>query len=151
MYSWYKYSMVCYMYLDDFDGTGSDYGTCQWFTRGWTLQEFIAPRMVVFFDRNWFDFGEKSESALEISCITWIDKVLLQSKSELSDHSVAEKMTWAARRKTTGLEDSSYSHLGLFNVHMPPLYGEGTAAFYRLQEEIIKSTNDLSIFIWWKP
>jgi hypothetical protein len=79
--------------------------------------------MVVFFDQNWSDFGEKSELAAKISNITWIDEMLLQSKSHLSDFSMAEKMRWAARRKTIRVEDRSYSLLGLFAIHMPLLYG----------------------------
>ncbi|KAH8598530.1 heterokaryon incompatibility protein-domain-containing protein [Bisporella sp. PMI_857] len=150
MFAWYKRSLVCYVYLDDFDGFG-DYGRCRWFTRGWTLQELISPRMVVFFNRDWKDFGERSELAERISQVTWIDEALLRSQSNLSDFSVAEKMRWASRRKTTRVEDGSYSLLGLFNVNIPLLYGEGHAAFYRLQEEIIKSSSDLSMFVWWKP
>jgi hypothetical protein len=151
MFDWYKNSMVCYVYLEDYRGCDAEYERCRWFTRGWTLQELIAPRMVVFFDRDWKDFGNKWDLAARISHITWIDQALLRLQADLPDYSVAEKMRWAARRRTTRAEDRSYSLLGLFNVHMPLLYGEGHSAFYRLQEEIIKSTNDLSIFVWQKP
>jgi hypothetical protein len=60
-------------------------------------------------------------------------------------------MSWAARRQTTRIEDRAYSLLGLFNVNMPLIYGEGNSAFRRLQEEILKSSTDQTIFCWRAP
>lgn len=114
-----------------------------WFTRGWTLQELLAPARVVFFDRHWVDIGSKSSLHEAITDRTGIIDFLNWEKA-----CVAQKMSWAARRKTTRLEDEAYCLMGLFGVNMPLLYGEGSNAFMRLQLEIIESTNDESIFAW---
>lgn len=118
-----------------------------WFTRGWTLQELIAPREVILYDQNWIEIHRKSTSAKLLSRITGIDQDVL-SGADFRQLSIAVRMSWAARRVTTRLEDQAYSLLGLFGVNMPLLYGEGTEAFRRLQEEIIKGSTDHSIFAW---
>ena len=123
----------------------------RWFTRGWTLQELIAPAQVQFYDKSWNSIGMKDNLSQELSLITGIgQEVLLASKGrnleELLDQvPTARKMSWAANRETTRIEDTAYCLLGIFGVNVPLLYGEGERAFIRLQEEIVKNSNDLSL------
>lgn len=119
----------------------------RWFTRGWTLQELIAPSNVLFFTQNWGKIAAKTKISHIISEITLIDPTVLD-EGNIEICTVAEKMSWAAKRKTTRVEDMAYCLLGLFDVNIPLLYGEGTKAFFRLQEEIMKSTEDQSLFAW---
>ncbi|KAH6612868.1 hypothetical protein B0J18DRAFT_69947 [Chaetomium sp. MPI-SDFR-AT-0129] len=129
----------------------------RWFKRGWTLQELIAPKDVFFYSKQWFPLGSKRRGTRDmvnpevISDITEIDLHVLQSLVELEDVSVASRMRWAANRDTTRVEDKAYCLMGIFGVNMPLLYGEGDRAFIRLQEEILKSTDDQSIFAWKCP
>ncbi|KAM5346317.1 hypothetical protein ACJ41O_009322 [Fusarium nematophilum] len=122
----------------------------RWFTRGWTLQELIAPNEVKFYSKDWSYLGRKSRLRIWISAFTGIDHFILAG-ADISLVSVARKMFWAARRQTTRVEDMAYSLLGLFSVNMPLIYGEGDKAFIRLQEELIKTTDDQSIFAWTIP
>jgi hypothetical protein len=147
MYSWYKASEVCYAYLADVRRGATlsdDLRKSQWFTRGWTLQELLAPRSVVFFDNDWIDVGTKLSLEEIISEITGIDDFV-----NFRTACVAQKMSWTAKRETTRIEDEAYCLLGLFDVNMPPLYGEGRKAFMRLQLEILKTSDDESIFVWY--
>ena len=103
----------------------------KWFTRGWTLQELIAPNDVVFFDREWHEIGHATDLSEEIHQATGIEA---RYRNFPQQASIAMKMSWAAKRETTKGEDLAYSLLGLFNVNMPLLYGEGAQkAFLRLQ------------------
>ena len=117
----------------------------RWFTRGWTLQELLAPRNVVFHDKDWREFGSRLSLSEQISLVTGIQVGHLFN---MNDASAAQKMSWASGRKTRRVEDMAYSLMGIFDVNMPLLYGEGEKAFIRLQHEIIKSTDDESIFAW---
>ena len=92
--------------------------------------------------------GEKFEFLEELSAATGIPIYVLEDRQSVDEVSVAERMSWAAYRETTRLEDTAYSLLGLFDIHMPLLYGEGDKAFIRLQEEILKTTDDYSLFAW---
>ncbi|KAK0376891.1 HET domain-containing protein [Colletotrichum limetticola] len=121
---------------------------CKWFTRGWTLQELIAPAAVEFYDAGWKLRFSKDVWSGRLSTITNIDIDILTFEKELSAVPVAVKMSWAAHRRTTRVEDRAYSLLGLFDIHIPMIYGEGRKAFQRLQEEIAKETDDLSLFAW---
>jgi hypothetical protein len=137
----------------------------RWFSRGWTLQEMIAPSQIIFFGKNWSVLGKKCNKSWEyrkswnsetnlvklLSSITTIPEAVLVDPSQRTSCSVARKMSWAARRKTTREEDMAYSLLGIFDVNMPLLYGEGTRTFIRLQEEIMKETDDQSLFAWGFP
>lgn len=122
----------------------------RWFTRGWTLQELIAPPKLAFFGCDWNFIGSRDDSRIleAISKATSIDKLVLSHSKSVMSVSVANKMGWAAGRKTSRIEDHAYSLLGLFGVNMPMLYGEGDRAFKRLQEEIIKTINDHTILAW---
>jgi hypothetical protein len=150
MFQWYKNAEICYVYLADLpsDSDVSRLPLCRWFTRGWTLQELVAPNVVKFYDCEWNPFGTKVELVDIISSSTGIPSDLLLGRSPLSDSSMATRMSWAAQRQTTRLEDLAYCLLGIFEVNMPLIYGEGMRAFRRLQEEIIKRNNDLTIFAW---
>lgn len=155
MYSWYQKSARCYAYLADVNNFDLRNGTTEfrksrWYTRGWTLQELIAPSQVAFYSRDWTRLGTKLELRELISRITGIDISILAG----ADHRsicVARKMFWASRRQTTRVEDMAYCLLGLFSVNMPLMYGEGKDAFIRLQKKIIKMYDDQSIFAWSLP
>lgn len=131
---------------------------CSRFTRGWTLQELIAPTKVIFYDSCWQWNQAKVGSprskstrdylVVDICQITKIDRRLLNGERLLHSYSVAQKFSWASRRRTTRIEDVAYCLLGIFDLNMPLLYGEEEKAFRRLQEEIIRSTADLSILAW---
>jgi hypothetical protein len=94
------------------------------------------------------NLGDKLTLSTLISEITQIPEDVVRSPSALSFASVANRMSWASERQTTRIEDVAYSLLGIFNVNMPLLYGEGKKAFIRLQEEILKESDDQSIFAW---
>jgi hypothetical protein len=152
MFEWYKNAAVCYAYLADIFSPevydlhkDSGFQESRWFTRGWTLQELLAPSMVIFYDRDWKEIGTKSSLSAEISDKTGIAR---SDFLDFKDANVAVKMSWASGRETTRVEDTAYCLLGLFGVNMPLLYGEGTDAFIRLQLEILKISDDETIFAW---
>lgn len=149
MFRWYAKSEVCYAYLDDINGSSyiRELPTARWFTRGWTLQELIAPRNMIFFSKDWEVIGSKESLRKTLGRITTIPSTAL-STTPPAYFSVAERMSWIAERETTKAEDLAYALLGLFDVHMPLLYGEGDRAFIRLQEEIMKYSDDQSLFSW---
>ncbi|RMZ09330.1 hypothetical protein D0862_03657 [Hortaea werneckii] len=124
------------------------FAECSWFTRGWTLQELIAPREVLFFGVDWNRLGSSHHLVETIAARTLIDADLLRGRKELKRYSIAQRMSWAADRVTSRIEDRAYSLLGLFDVNIPLLYGEREKAFMRLQEEIIRRSPDESIFAW---
>lgn len=155
MFRWYRNSGVCYAYLSDLNpaGDGQDefdaaLARCRWFSRGWTLQELIAPVELRFYDSGWNPRGTKGDLAALLRDITGIRKSALDDADELYCIPVAEKMSWAARRTTTRIEDAAYCLLGIFDINMPLLYGENARAFRRLQEEILRKTNDMSLLAW---
>jgi hypothetical protein len=157
MFEWYSNSALCYAYLEDVitEETRanhamekSSFRASKWWTRGWTLQELIAPKAVLFFDQNWKLIDTRNKLAWLVSEITSIEIEVLREDWLSHRTSVAQKMSWAARRQTTRQEDRAYSLMGLFGVNMPLLYGEGPRAFVRLQEEIMRTTADHSLFAW---
>lgn len=151
MYQWYERASVCYAYLSDLPPLVKDevgFPHCRWFTRGWTLQELLASTNLVFYDSEWGPRSTKHGAAYLISSITGIQSDILWHNGRIKHASVAEKMSWASRRETTRIEDMAYCLLGLFDINMPMLYGERWNAFLRLQYEIVKKTNDLSLFAW---
>ncbi|KAI1451222.1 HET-domain-containing protein [Annulohypoxylon moriforme] len=156
MFVWYQEAQICYAYLQDVPSTGlhkgeimSSFKKSRWFGRGWTLQELLAPKEVVFYTRDWMRIGSKAGSLTsKIAEITGIDETYLEGSTALSASSVAKRLSWMATRKTTRVEDIAYALLGIFDINMPLLYGEGMKAFTRLQHEIIKSSSDHTIFCW---
>ncbi|KAK1757850.1 heterokaryon incompatibility protein-domain-containing protein [Echria macrotheca] len=151
MYVWYGRAKICYVYLSDLAASASldeELPKCRWFTRGWTLQELRAPEHIDFFDRFWQFRGTKRDLLEPLSKITGIRSRVLAHEEALSSVCVAQKMSWAANRETTRIEDTAYCLFGIFDINMPLLYGEEHKAFRRLQEEIIRSSHDLSIYAW---
>ncbi|ROW08388.1 hypothetical protein VMCG_03072 [Cytospora schulzeri] len=151
MFRWYEKAKICYVYLVDVtpqkelqEGLKS----CRWITRGWTLQELIAPRECQLFDSKWKYRGRKTELKEMFAVLTGVPASVLANEKLPREFSVAQKMSWAAKRTTTRSEDMAYCLLGLFGIHMPMIYGEGEMAFHRLQEEIIRRSNDPTIFAW---
>ncbi|PQM43883.1 hypothetical protein VE01_10779 [Pseudogymnoascus verrucosus] len=176
MFQWYRQAAVCYVYLNDMHITTPAFEVysqllgSRWFKRGWTLQELIASDLRVVFSSTWVKIGLSSKERLELPkfrikesfyaqipditqhlChITGIPIDILQGDS-LEQTSIAQRMSWAAYRETTRVEDEAYCLLGIFDVNMPLLYGEGRRAFLRLQEEILKSSDDQSILAHISP
>jgi len=151
MFKWYEKATVCYAYLEDVQPTREwtpSLRKCRWFTRGWTLQELLAPKVVELFAANWSLIGKKNKMSKEISDVTGIEEKFLLGTSPMSSASIAKRMSWASKRQTSRKEDTAYSLLGIFGVNMPLLYGEGEKAFRRLQEEIMKISHDQSLFAW---
>ncbi|KAK1752901.1 heterokaryon incompatibility protein-domain-containing protein [Echria macrotheca] len=182
MFGWYANSQVCYVHLADcqLSNAGNNW---RWFTRGWTLQELVAPYDVRFYNADWSFVGTRFTLADEIFERTGIDPVILRRHREpcyqsakshyrsakryticvgcqtmnasrrlLDSLSVATRMSWVANRETTRDEDMAYCVMGIFDVNMPLLYGEGRdKAFVRLQEAIINRSNDQSILVWGLP
>ncbi|KAL8294856.1 hypothetical protein RB597_008296 [Gaeumannomyces tritici] len=153
MYDWYQRAVCCVAYLEDLRA-GSDEAPenqlrlCRWFTRGWTLQELIAPGSVLFVDERWNERGTRRSLSPVLSRITGISTAVLDGTRPLHNVAVAQRMSWAARRLTTRVEDIAYCLLGIFDINMPLLYGEGQKAFVRLQQAVLQQTGDLSVFAW---
>ncbi|KAK4608994.1 Vegetative incompatibility protein HET-E-1 [Fulvia fulva] len=171
MYQWYECASECYVYLFDvlygsdspIEDLDSQLERSDWFTRGWTLQELIAPRTVLFFNASWSLIAIKNSEALadheelsveissQIASITGISLDILLGQAHISNKSAAQKLSWIARRTTTRREDIAYCMLGIFEVNMPLLYGEGARAWPRLLQEIIRKTRDETVFAWRSP
>jgi hypothetical protein len=148
MFRWYHEAAKCYVYLSDvsihdYDNTDhfsqSTFRKSRWFTRGWTLQELIAPTSVEFFSLEGKRLGDKRSMEKQVHKITEIAVQALRG-DPLSDFSVADRMSWAAKRRTTREEDEAYCLLGIFDIHMPLIYGEGKKSFIRLNKEINNSS-----------
>ncbi|KFA56184.1 hypothetical protein S40293_00210 [Stachybotrys chartarum IBT 40293] len=188
MFQWYEDAKICYVYLQDVElsleeeGFWDRFASCRWFTRGWTLQELLAPRHAKFYNKHWTFLSEKFSLASELSKIAGVPEILLRhghashppswtghtqfrmsnsmchgcgswtwdsfQGDGLSQFSVAQRMSWAAKRTTTRKEDQAYCLFGVFNVNLPLLYGEGGKAFTRLQEEILRRCNDQSVLAY---
>lgn len=150
MYAWYENAKICIAYLEDVEaGPNFDetFRASVWFTRSWTLQELLAPDDVEFYDGNWTLIADRKYNAHVISEITGIQRLVLSRDIHLKDRTIAEKMSWAAGRTASRSEDIAYSLLGLFGVNLALLYGEGSRAFQRLLEEIIRRTEDTTVLI----
>jgi hypothetical protein len=160
MFAWYRNASRCYVYLADTSDTAphlnndgqlemdDSFLQSKWFTRGWTLQELLAPQIVIFFSMNWKPIGTKIDLKTPLSQITGIGAKYLTGETPIWRASVAKRMSWISKRVTTRIEDIAYCLMGIFEINMPLLYGEGQRAFLRLQEEILKVTDDQSIFCW---
>ncbi|KAF5652544.1 het domain protein [Fusarium sp. NRRL 25303] len=170
MFRWYQNAGVCYAHLSDVDfvslpdDTDLDSGTnrlrtagknkfigAKWFTRGWTLQELLAPHYLIFVDRDWHHIGTRESWALEIEKASKIEARHLNAfnPTDFASCSTAMRFSWASGRETTVEEDESYSLLGLFGISLPLIYGEGgRQAFNRLQRQLIHVYHDDSVFAW---
>src|SRR5467141_2342887 len=153
MFRWYRDAAKCYVYLADVPRLALDtdsqssqlpwewsFRKSRWFTRGWTLQELGAPAIVEFFSEEGEQLGNKESLERHIHEVTGIPVKALRG-GPLSDFSVPERILWAEKRETTREEDKAYSLLGIFDVYMPLIYGEGIEnAFKRLREEMDKAS-----------
>ncbi|OJT06823.1 Vegetative incompatibility protein HET-E-1 [Trametes pubescens] len=154
MYRWYEAAVVCYAYLSDVRSAPgpiaqtSEFFFSLWHTRGWTLQELLAPDIVVFLSASWAYLGTKASLASVLQLRLDIHPLILTKVIPVREICVAQVMSWAASRVTTREEDRAYCLMGLFGAHMPTLYGEGSRAFVRLQEAIWERKPDASIFAW---
>ncbi|KAF1992769.1 hypothetical protein P154DRAFT_417858, partial [Amniculicola lignicola CBS 123094] len=145
MFNYYKCAKVCFVYFADVSSPGYDQiGASRWFTRGWTLQELLAPPTIVYLDALW---NLIPVPVALIADITGIPVSILQG-GNIDDVSIACRMSWALSRKTSRIEDLAYCLLGIFDINMPLLYGEGMKAFTRLQEHIVQKSIDETIFLW---
>ncbi|KAJ4287996.1 hypothetical protein N0V90_012012 [Kalmusia sp. IMI 367209] len=148
MFNWYCRAKSCYVYLIDVyanasemksqqspDSWQSAFRQSRWFTRGWTLQELLAPKTVEFFSVQGVKLGDKKSLELEIHEITKIPREALPGDA-LESFTIAERISWAKNRTTERVEDKAYSLLGICKVFMPPIYGEEDNAWTRLQEEL---------------
>jgi hypothetical protein len=165
MYGWYRDSHICIVQLSQ-TNYHFDMKRDAWFTRGWTLQELLAPKRISFFTKDWlqithqdrdkaedkqeFKRGGKDESSnlwTMISDITGIPiDDLLDFKPGLYD--IGKRMNWVSKRSTTRIEDMAYCLIGIFRVNLSVSYGEKEGAFYRLQAEILQNSDDKSLFCW---
>jgi hypothetical protein len=153
MFAWYRDSAVCYALLEDVPPLNpifpeNEFKRARWFKRGWCLQELIAPAKVEFYSADWTDIGTKWSLRRQVEDTTGISSDVFLSELNLGSYTVAQKMSWASRRETTRQEDEAYCLLGIFGISMPLLYGEGRRAFLRLQEEILRHTEDYSLLLW---
>lgn len=163
MFQWYARAKVCIAYLGDVDlevpphinvepgnlGPFEEaFCKSSWFNRGWTLQELLAPADLRFYSSDYTFLGTKSQLSQVVHDATGIDPEYLIGKRSIHEACVAERMSWAANRKTTRLEDKAYSLLGIFRVNMPLLYGEREDAFFRLQLAIMEKSDDETLFAW---
>ena len=161
MFTWYRNSTLTIAFLlDVLQPTLEALGRSRWFTRGWTLQELLAPTAVVFYMGDWTPFlvppaggAPPVNHKLVPEFVQSLQDILCIDKSYLVDFTpglddVREKLRWMATRQTTKAEDMAYCLLGILDLRLPVLYGEGERAFTRLQDEIMKNTDDTSIFDW---
>ena len=163
MFKWYENAEKCYVYLvdvpdgDDPFASDSAFRHSRWFTRGWTLQELIAPRNLTFYTHAWTVLFSGALSSNYFSnagpyrllqSITRIPGACLAYPEFYKSYSIGVRLSWASNRVTTREEDMAYCLLGIVEVNMPLLYGEGAKAFLRLQEEILKFSDDLTILAW---
>ncbi len=154
MFTWYSQADVCYVFLSDVSSSEnpveklSSFRRSIWFKRGWTLQELIVPSRIVFLAKDWRMIGTVAGLAKTIEDVTGIDADILLHRRQLHTVSVAQRMAWAAGRETTRIEDEAYCLMGIFGVRLAVIYGEGSQAFVRLQEEIMTRIPDQSLFLW---
>ncbi|KAH7079197.1 kinesin light chain 1 [Paraphoma chrysanthemicola] len=149
MFRWYRDAEQCYVYLWDVSAKNvsskeweKEFRKSRWFTRGWTLQELLAPSRVKFYSKDGVYLGDKQSLEQQIHEITGIPIAALHTTPLLS-FSIEERMSWFGDRQTTRSEDRAYSLLGIFGVYMLPNYGEGYEyAFKRLRREIKQLSQD---------
>jgi len=155
MFKWYRGSEICIAYLRD---TSSAFTMRKdpWFTRGWTLQELLAPKKIKIFGHGWQQItDEPNDRNVDSGVPLWknISKITAIPVNELCSftpgiHNVRQRMEWAYRRETTRIEDMAYCLIGIFDIALSIAYGEGNMAFHRLQLEIMQRSDDKSLFVW---
>ena len=161
MFKWYRNSDLTIIYLGDVgDDSIEALEKSVWFLRGWTLQELIAPGRLLFYKSDWTLLATTNDLPVDnykssptfrelLTKITGIDDKALTSFDPTSRHiTIRQRMSWAANRNTTEMEDKAYCLMGIFNVHFPVMYGEGENAFVRLQTEIMAVSDDPTLYDW---
>ncbi|KAI6043617.1 hypothetical protein EDC04DRAFT_2562512 [Pisolithus marmoratus] len=155
MFVWYRGSALTIVHLSDVPDTGP-LDTSQWFERGWTLQELLAPQCVLFFNQSWSLYKDLAASnhkadvpvLVELEKATGIESRFLTNFCPGMEDA-RSRLRWASSRRTTRPEDIAYSLFGIFNLHLPVLYGESAEnALGRLVAEIISQSGDISILDW---
>ncbi|KAI6100833.1 hypothetical protein EV401DRAFT_1877198, partial [Pisolithus croceorrhizus] len=155
MFKWYRRSALTIVHLSDVPETGS-FGSSKWFRRGWTLQELLAPKTILFYTQNWSLYrtlmcsNHKADVAVleELEVATGIESRFLTDFSPGMDDA-RSRLQWASSRCTTRPEDIAYSLFGIFDLHLPILYGESAEkALGRLLTEIISQSRDISVLDW---
>ncbi|KAH7923420.1 HET-domain-containing protein, partial [Leucogyrophana mollusca] len=153
MFKWYRNSHICIAYLAE-SRVIADFVNEEWFRRGWTLQEVLAPWRMKFYGKGWIPFSDdKNDKGDESAVLDAISKVTKIPRFDLTNFCagkdmVRERMSWATNRRTTRIEDVAYSLVGIFDVSLTVAYGEGKKAFYRLLKAIVEESNAIDIFYW---
>lgn len=150
-----EYSIV---YLDDLNSElvgaqtiGEKLAECRWIKNIWSIPQIVFPREAYFYSSDWNKIGTKRSLLPRLSSIIGIDQPVLEDSDCLEDYSIARRMSWASDKTALRIEDYAYALFGLFSVSMPIIYGEGRKAFPKLQEEIMRDTDDFSLFAWDNP
>ncbi|KAI6028796.1 hypothetical protein F5J12DRAFT_715069, partial [Pisolithus orientalis] len=155
MFVWYRRSALTIVYLSDIPDTGS-FGSSEWFGRGWTLQELLAPGNILFYTQSWSLYknltssNHKNDATVleELERVTGIESRSLTDFSPGMDDA-RSRLQWVSLRRTTRPEDIAYSLFGIFNLHLPILYGESAEnALGRLLAKIISQSGDISVLDW---
>jgi hypothetical protein len=159
MFRWYQRSAKCYVYLADISSLKED-GDCErvrldweeafrksrWFKRGWTLQELIAPEIVEFYGADGTLLGDKLSLERTLHAVTGVATEALRG-CPLSHFDIAERFSWATDRQTKRAEDRAYSLLGIFDVSMPSIYGEGEEKAVRRLHELVNKPRKCVSFL----
>ncbi|KAH7922228.1 hypothetical protein BV22DRAFT_1095038, partial [Leucogyrophana mollusca] len=156
MFTWYRNSGLTIVYLSDVvNSSPEEFLRSAWFLRGWTLQELLAPHVVQFYMKNWAPFVDGPHfNHKEVGAV--LD--LLETATGVDRESLVRfvpgvqearaRLGWASKRRTTEEEDAAYSLMGIFDLHMPIIYGEKEKAFGRLLTEILGRSDDITLFNW---
>ncbi|KAF9222282.1 hypothetical protein BS17DRAFT_708932, partial [Gyrodon lividus] len=157
MFRWYREAYICVVYLAGVLKL-EDIHRDDWFRRGWTLQELLAPRTTKFYGSNWEALGEvernnDKEDDKVLGAISQTTSIPIQDLRGFVPGCtrVQEKMVWASKRRTIRVEDTAYALIGMFDISMQASYGEGDWAFHRLMEIILQRCDEWEVFAWAGP
>ncbi|KAG2347895.1 hypothetical protein BDR05DRAFT_591395 [Suillus weaverae] len=153
MYMWYHEAYICIVHLaqtNSWDTLEND----EWFFRGWTLQELLAPlRMRFYYGPTWTPLTQNPNDKDDTQVVRALHRATKIPENDLRNfrsgpNRAWEKMSWAASRKTTRIEDVAYSLIGIFDITMTVAYGEGDRAFKRFMAELIEKCKEWQILVW---
>jgi len=152
MYRWYRDAHICIVQLAQSESLNTLHED-EWFTRGWTLQELLAPSRMKFYGSNWTPLTNNKNDKDDTTFVSDLSKFTKIPLNDLCNfrpgpNRAWEKMTWAANRKTTRIEDIAYSLTGIFDISMPIAYGEGDRAFKRFMAELLQNCKEWQILVW---
>lgn len=162
MFKWYQSATVCLAYLADVTDNRLDASGSEWFRRGWTLQELLAPELVIFLSRDWRVIGHKGTARISETCssvapelgpsliedvakLTHIPEEVLICYEASKKYTSEVKLQWRGERKTTEPEDRAYCMLGIFGVTMSLIYGEGESEALRRMLKKLSRQQDTAI------